>query len=301
VTRARAALSSMTGFALARGELDGARWSWEIRSVNGRGLDIRCRLANGMEPLEPAVRERVANHIRRGNVTLTLTIARESPEGRYRINHDVLDTLIAAIPELQRRIPEARPPSVDGLLAVRGVVEPVSEEDSEEQKTVLRVAVMSGLDEALEALVAMRAAEGAHLYTVLETHLDRITASCEEASRLAATQPEAIKARLRAQLEELRDLVPALPEEQLAHEAGLLATRSDVREELDRLNGHAGAARTLLGDGAEVGRRLDFLCQELNREANTLCSKASDLELTRVGLDLKAVIEQLREQVQNVE
>ena len=301
MTRARAAVSSMTGFALARGELDAARWSWEIRSVNGRGLDIRCRLANGMEPLEPTVRERVAKRLRRGNVTATLTIMRDSPEGRYRINHQVLDTLVAAFPELRRRIPEARTPSIDGLLAVRGVVEPATEEDSEERTSALRDAVLSGLEAALEGLVAMRAAEGGHLDSILETHLERIGALCEEASRLAATQPAAIKARLRAQLEELRDLVPALPEEKLAHEAALLATRSDVREELDRLNGHVQSARTLLGDGGEVGRRLDFLCQELNREANTLCSKASDLELTRVGLELKAVIEQLREQVQNVE
>ncbi|MDP6804385.1 MAG: YicC/YloC family endoribonuclease [Rhodospirillales bacterium] len=301
MTGARGIVSSMTGFAGARGELDGARWSWEIRSVNGRGLDVRCRLANRMEPLESAVRERVAKRLRRGNVTAVLTITRASPEGRYRINHDVLDTLAAAMPEVRRRFPEAGPPSVDALLAVRGVVEPVSEEDPEDWVSALQGAVMSSLEAGLEALVEMRAAEGGHLSSILETHLDRIGALCEEASCLAATQPDAIMARLRAQLEQLRDLVPALPEEKLAQEAALLAGRSDVREELDRLNGHTEAARTLLSDGGEVGRRLDFLCQEFNREANTLCSKASDLELTRVGLDLKAVVEQLREQVQNVE
>ncbi len=301
MTRGRGAVSSMTGFAVARGELDATRWSWEIRSVNGRGLDVRCRLANRMEPLDPAVRERVAKRLHRGNVSATLTITRESPEGRYRINHDVLDTLAAAIPEIQGRFPEARPPSIDGLLAVRGVIEPASEEDPEDWIAALREAVLSGLDAALEALVEMRAAEGGHLYSILEAHLDRMTALCEEASGLAATQPDAIKARLRARIEEFSDLVPALPEEKLMQEVALLATRSDVREELDRLRGHTKAARALLSDGGEVGRRLDFLCQEFNREANTLCSKASDLELTRVGLDLKAVIEQFREQVQNLE
>jgi uncharacterized protein (TIGR00255 family) len=291
----------MTGFARAQGQTGGVAWTWEVRSVNGKGLDIRCRLPGGLEGLEPRVREQVGRTLRRGNVTMTLTMTRTDIVTGMRVNREILEQVLALAAEVRGCHPEIAPPALDGLLALRGVVEPLEAEETEEARQALETAVLSSLDEALKALAATRLAEGARLHATLAGHVDRIAGLTAEAGRLASLQPEAIKARLKQQVDELLAAAPGLPADRLAQEAALLVTRADVREELDRLHAHVEAARDLLAANDAVGRRLDFLCQEFTREANTLCSKSADTELTRIGLELKVAIEQFREQVQNVE
>ncbi len=291
----------MTGFARAEGHEDDFSWTWEGKSVNGKGLDVRCRLPAGCEGLEQPARERVAKRFRRGNISLALTVQWKQVRGSYRINRAVLDDILSLLPEMRERLPDAGPPQVDGLLALRGVIEPVEDEQSEAAHRAIETTLLAGLEAALESLASMRDQEGARLASVLNAHLDGIDRLCAEAESLAAAQPDAIKERLRTQVAALLEAVPALPEERLAQEAALFMAKADVREELDRLKAHLEAARDLMGGDGAVGRRLDFLCQEFNREANTLCSKSVDVALTRVGIDLKAGVEQLREQVQNIE
>ncbi len=296
----------MTGFARAEGvdaaDLHpGLHWAWEVKSVNGRNLEVRCRLPPGFEILEPAARAAVAERFKRGNVALTLTLARGGEPPRVRINRALLDQLMALAAEYAGK-GKAEAPRLDSLLAVRGVVEVVEEaEPSEEQRAVRFARMNETLAQALAALAAMRHEEGGRLATLVGQHLDAIEELRRHAAATAATQPAALKARLKAQVDALLEASPALSEERLAHEAALLVTKVDVREELDRLSAHVAAARKLLAEGGAVGRKFDFLCQEFNREANTLCSKSADVELTAIGLDLKAAIDQLREQVQNIE
>jgi len=294
-------ISSMTGFARTEGQNGPFSWTWEAKSVNARGLDVRCRLMGGFEGLEPAARDKAAKRFKRGNLSLMLNLSHARGEAGYKVNQVVLGELLAKLPELRLQAPDASPPSIDGLLALRGVIEPVEEDLSEGEREALEKDVLAGLDAALDSLGAMRDAEGARLAPALDGRLDDIARLCGEAETLAAAQPAAIRARLKEQVEALMEDVSALPEERLAQEAALLMTKADVREELDRLKAHQEAARDLMAGNGAVGRKLDFLCQEFNREANTLCSKSQDKKLTRIGLDLKAVIEQFREQVQNIE
>ncbi|MCW5699621.1 MAG: YicC family protein [Rhodospirillales bacterium] len=288
----------MTGFARAQGGSEDRAWTWEVRSVNSRGLDVRCRYPSGRDSIEIAARERVAKRFKRGSVTMNLTMVRSADQSNVRINHALLDQLIELTSDLQRRLVDFRVPSADGLLAIRGVVEVAEEEMSEEARAALDTALLATLEEALDGLERARREEGARLAPVLAGQIDRITDRCNDAAQSSAAQPAAILARLKEQVSVLAD---TLPEDRLIQEAALLATKADPTEEIDRIRAHCTAARQLLEESAPSGRRLDFLCQELNREANTLCSKAADLELTRVGLDLKAIVEQLREQVQNIE
>lgn len=290
----------MTGFARAEGGAPDCRWVWEVRSVNGRNLDLRCRLPGGLDALEPAVRAAVGEHCRRGNLTATLTLTRISPTRRLRVDREALDRLLQLMTELQDRV-RAEPPRLDGLLAVPGIVDLVDEEESEEARAARSQAMMGDLERALEELAAMRRQEGERLARLAEGHLDEIERLAAAAAATSATQPERLLARLKTQLEALTRDLAAVSADRLAQEAALLVARSDIREELDRLAAHAAAARGLIRSGGPVGRRLDFLCQELNREANTLCSKSAEVELTTLGLGLKAAIEQLREQVQNIE
>jgi len=291
----------MTGFARAEGQDDDCSWVWEARSVNGKGLDVRCRMPAGFEALEQAVRDRAKQTLRRGNVSLNLTLTSTPSAAMQHLNEDVFDSIAALLPDLAVRIPDAAPASLDGLLALRGVLESGDEGLTEDQMKQLEPALMIGLDVALTALYDMRAAEGGHLAEVLSGQIDAIEALSAQAAKLAAAQPDAIAKRLAEQVEALLRNVPPLPAERLAQEAALLMTKADVSEELDRLAAHAAAARELMSADAAIGRKLDFLCQEFNREANTLCSKSADVDLTRVGLDLKAAIEKFREQVQNIE
>jgi len=291
----------MTGFARTEGQNDTCSWSWEIKSVNAKGLDVRCRLGSNFDNLEPVVRERAAKLFRRGNLTINLTSSKNQNTTAYQINTQAVEGITALLPELESRFGNLTAPSVADLLALRGVLEPVEDNISEEDKKALDEAVLESMDQTLAALVQMRQEEGARLRSVLIEQLDTLTRLTTEAGELAALQPDAIRDRLHEQLTEILDAIPALSEERLAQEVAILISKSDIREELDRLKSHEGAVRELLSGGGAVGRKLDFLCQELNREANTLCSKSSDVELTRVGLDLKAVIEQFREQIQNIE
>ena len=291
----------MTGFARAEGEVSGCLWTWEAKSVNARGLEVRCRLPQGLESIEPAVRQRVAGAVKRGNVSLTLQVLWISGQQVVRINEDVLQRLLSLVADIQNRLGEFRPPSPDGLLALRGVIETSDSIPTGEAREALEAALLAGVDRALSELARVRRSEGMRLATILASHLDRLAGLCDRAFDLAATQPAAILVRLSQQLTALLGETPALSADRLAQEAALLAAKADPREELDRLRAHEQAAAALLQADGPVGRQLDFLCQEFNREANTLCSKSADLDLTRVGLDLKAVIEQVREQVQNIE
>jgi uncharacterized protein (TIGR00255 family) len=290
----------MTGFARAEGSHGDISFAWELKSVNGKGLELRFRLPAGYDALEASLRAALAQRFKRGNVSASLNLARNSATAPLRVNREALAEIVTAMKEIGAAVPAA-PPRLDGLLALRGVLENAEAEEDEPVREARNAAVLAVWDEALAALAIMRESEGARLGTILGERLAEMTELVEAAEKTAAAQPEAIKARLRATVEALLDASPALPEERLAQEAALLLSRADVREELDRLHAHVAAARALLAEANNIGRRLDFLCQELNREANTLCSKSTDLELTRIGLALKAAIEQFREQVQNIE
>ncbi len=297
-------IASMTGYARAQGSDDRRRWVWEARSVNGRNLEIRCRVPPGFDRLENPARVAVGGKMKRGNVSLTLTVTSERSAKPLTINRTLLAELATLVDEV-RRSTGAAAPSADGLLRVRGVIE---EEDageaSEEALGLLDKELQATLDEALKALVASRAAEGKALARVIEGHVSEIEGLCGRATERALAQIGTVRARFEAQLAELLGRVPALSEERFAQEVALLVGKADVREELDRLSAHIAQARTLLADARAdnpVGRKFDFLCQEFNREANTLCSKSADIELTRIGIDLKGAVERMREQVQNVE
>lgn len=297
-------IASMTGYARAQGSDDRRRWVWEARSVNGRNLEIRCRVPPGFDRLENPARAAVGGRVKRGNVSLTLTISSERQAKPLSINRALLAELATLVDEV-RKTTGAAPPSADGLLRVRGVIEEEDgAEDSEETLAVLDKALQATLDEALKGLVASRAAEGKALANVIDGHVAEIEALCLRATERAMAQIGTVRARFEAQLAELLGRVPALSEERFAQEVALLVGKADVREELDRLTAHIAQARTLLADARAdnpVGRKFDFLCQEFNREANTLCSKSADIELTRIGIDLKGAVERMREQVQNVE
>jgi len=291
-------VASMTGFARAQGEAPGTSWIWEVKSVNGRALDLRLRLAPGFDAVEPELRAALAQRFRRGNISANLSLSRTTAPA-LRVNREALSQFVALINELTGEV-EAAPPRLDGLLALRGVIETVENED-EAVVEARRQAVLAGWSAALDQLAAARADEGARIGALLKSQLDEMAVLAAAAEGCAATQPAAIRERLRTMLANLADLMPSMPEERVAQEVALLATRSDIREEIERLRAHIEQASELLQQDEAVGRRLDFLCQELNREANTLCSKSTDIELTRTGLSLKAVIEQFREQVQNIE
>lgn len=294
-------ISSMTGFARAEGRKDACSWTWEIKSVNAKGLDVRCRLPSGFENLEKPVRDRAAKRFKRGNLSVLLNTSWDESGAGVRVNHAALEELLAVLPEIRKQVPDAREPSLNGLLALRGVIEPIEENLGEEDRVTLEKALLDDFGSALDALAVMREEEGARLKDTLETRLTDIAGLCAEAEKLAVMQPAAILERLKTQVEALMEGIPALPDDRLAQEVALLASKADLREELDRLKAHQEASGELISTGGPVGRKLDFLCQEFNREANTLCAKSQDVDLTRIGLDLKAAIEQLREQVQNIE
>lgn len=297
-------IASMTGYARAQGADDRRRWVWEARSVNGRNLEIRCRVPQGFERLENPARTAVGGRLKRGNVSLTLTLTSERQGSPLRINRALLAELATLVEEV-RKSTGAAAPSADGLLRVRGVIEEEEEEgQTEEQLAVLDRALTATLDEVLKALVAARAAEGKALAKVIDGHVSEIESLCKRAAERALAQIGTVRARFESQLAELMGRVPQLSEERFAQEVALLVGKADVREELDRLAAHIAQARTLLAEARvdnPVGRKFDFLCQEFNREANTLCSKSADIELTRIGIDLKGAVERMREQVQNVE
>ena len=293
-------VSSMTGFARAGGSSGAAGWSWEIKSVNGRALDIRCRLPQGLERLDPPVRGMVAARLKRGNVTVGLRLSQAPDAAAMRVNRAWLDELIALAAEY-RASDGIAPPRLDGMLALRGVIEAAEQPDDDADSGQDDVAMLETLDAALAELVHERQAEGALLAAALTDRIEEIAALTRQAEALMPSRQEALGARLREQVAALVDAGAPVTEERLAAELAVLAVKIDVTEEIDRLKSHCAAASRHLQEDGAVGRKLDFLSQEFNREANTLCSKASHAALTDIGLALKAAIDQFREQVQNVE
>ena len=293
-------LVSMTGFAEAHGAHDSARWRWEVKSVNGRGLDLRLRMPPGFDSIEPAARMLAAERFRRGNIQASLNL--EPQEGARGLRIDA-EALAAAV-RIARQVADETglaPARVDGLLGLKGVI--VQDElaaSGTAERAARDAALVESLAAAFDALRRARRTEGAKLGALLRGMIDEIERLTKEAAQMAAAQPAALRDRLTAQLKDLLENV-SVSEERLAQEVALLATRADVREELDRLHSHVQEARALMQSGDAIGRKLDFLAQEFNREANTLCSKSADAALTRVGLALKHAIDQFREQAQNVE
>lgn len=294
---------SMTGYARSTGTWQDRQWVWEARSVNGKGLDVRLRLPTGCDALEPKIREAAGRFCRRGSLTLSLDLRQEQAAAGFTVNRAMIDQVLALQNELGHRI-EQTAPRLEALLMLRGMIDngergPVTTPVIEEPE--LCAALFATLDTALAALAEMRQGEGARLAAVLAGQLDEIEKLVQEARAVAAQQPGLLMERLRRQIATLLEGIASLPEERLAQEAALLANRTDATEELDRLTAHVAAARELLASGEAVGRRLDFLAQEFNREANTLTSKANDIGVTRTGLALKTAIDQFREQIQNIE
>jgi uncharacterized protein (TIGR00255 family) len=292
-------LSSMTGFAHADGMCGRYVWGWELKSVNARGLELRLRLAPGWDSIETSVRAQTAEMLSRGTIYAALSVRRDGAQV-VRVNESALAAVLSTMRDIAARI-DAAPASLDGILALKGVIEMIDEEEPEADRRAAEVAILAGLREALEGLAAMRRHEGEALARVLADRLDEIAALAKRADAVPGRRPEAIKARLAEQVRQLMEASDRFDPDRLHQEAILIAAKVDVREEIDRIAAHVAQARHLLAAGGTVGRRLDFLAQELNREVNTLCSKSNDFELTNTGLELKSVVEQFREQVQNLE
>jgi len=294
------ALSSMTGFARCTGTSGPYAWTWELRSVNGKNLDLRLRLPPGWDAVEPALRSKATEALARGTIYGMLSARREGVAPVVRVNEPVLAAVLATMREVAHRV-EAAPASLDGILGLKGVIEVMDQEESEEDRRAAERAVIAGFGEALVELAAMRGREGEALAAVLEARLDEIGKLAERAEAAPGRRAEAIQLRLAEQVAMLLGASDRFDADRLHQEAILIASKADVREELDRLAAHVEQGRNLLAQGGAVGRRLDFLAQELQREANTLCAKSNDVELTNIGLELKSVVEQFREQVQNLE
>ena len=289
----------MTGFARVEGALGAWSWAVEARSVNGRNLEARFRGPSGFDALERVVRDAAQARFSRGQIQIALQARRAESGGGVRINTDLLDQLIRLAADYGER-PGVDRPRLDGLLAVRGVIEVAEETDTPEIRAAVEAAMGQSIQAVLDGLAASRLAEGAALAPVLTGQVDRIAVLVRQAEAEAAAQPVAIRERFERRMAEL--LADTRPlEERILAEAAVMAGKADIREELDRLAAHIDAARGLLTGDGSAGRRLDFLIQEFMRETNTLCSKSATVALTAIGLDLKATIEQFREQIQNVE
>lgn len=290
---------SMTGFGRASGRSGAWTWAWEIRTVNSKGLDLRMRLPAGFDAIDVEARAAIAALLQRGACHANLTATRESATGNIAINRVALDALISELAHVPLNA-NVRPASLDGLLSLRGIVDTREAEDDEAARAALNADILAGLKSALAAVVAMRASEGAAIGAVLTQRIARIAELSAQAEAAPGRSAEAVKARIARQIETLTH-AQGLDPARLHQEAVLLASRADIREELDRLHAHAKAVGELLARGGAIGRRLDFLAQELGRESNTLCAKSNDSALTAIGLDLKVEVEQFREQVQNIE
>lgn len=300
----RMALQSMTGFArhAVQHAMEGgeARIVWEVRSVNGKGLDLRLRLPQGLEAAEHPVRSMLARHFSRGNFQASLNVERSEAQAGFSVNQAMLAEILKLGADLQAKHGLA-PASVDGILSLRGIIDQAQMVDDEDERGGLEVAIVSGFEDTLKAIADARRQEGKALFTILSAHVDSIERLTENARRDPSRGTDAIKSRLSGQVALLMDSARELDEARLYQEAAFLATKADIQEELDRLDTHVGSARKLLTEGGPVGRKLDFLSQEFNREANTLCSKSNAASVTAIGLELKAVVDQFREQVQNLE
>ena len=294
------ALSSMTGFSRSHGTSGPYTFEWELKSVNAKGLDLRVRLPQGWDDLESTVRKRIGEAVSRGTVYANLNVKRAGSASVARINEDILASVLATARDLAAKA-GAAPPTVDGLLAVKGVIDIVEPESDEAEITAAKAAATASFEAALSGLVEMRDREGVSLGDILSQRVNDIERLAAKAEAAPGRKPEAIKARLAEQIATLLDASDRFDPDRLSQEALLIATKADIREELDRIGSHVAQARELLSKGGPVGRRLDFLSQEFNREVNTTCSKSNDVELTNIGLEMKNIVEQFREQVQNLE
>lgn len=294
------ALSSMTGFSRDEGEWGDYHWAWELRSVNARNLDVRIRVPSHLDGLESEVRKIMSARFRRGSVQINLHLKKQEGASEIAINSKALAEVLGAMEKLKLEI-DAAPATLDGILALRGVIDTREVEESDADKSERVAALLQSFEVAADALVSARDQEGTSLEKVLSANITAIDELTAQAATIAEAIPSKLQARIKAQIDELLEDRSGLSEERLAQEVAFLATKADVREEVDRLVAHVAAARDLLSSQGAVGRKLDFLTQEFNREANTLCSKAADVELTRIGLELKTVVDQVREQVQNIE
>jgi uncharacterized protein (TIGR00255 family) len=294
------ALSSMTGFARGQGASAGYAWSWEIKSVNAKGLDLRLRLPAGWDAIEAPARAKATDALARGTIYATLTVERRGAAAQVRVNEEVLAAVLAAVKQLSGRV-DAERPRLDGLLNIKGVVDVIDAEEREDERRAVEAAVIASFGTVLDGLVEMRRREGDTLGRILSARLDEIAVLIGRAEAAAARRPEAMKQRIAEQVALLMDASDRFDPDRLHQEAVLIAAKADVREELDRLASHVEQAQGMVAKGGAAGRRLDFLSQEFNRESNTLCAKANDVELTNIGLALKGAVEQFREQVQNLE
>jgi uncharacterized protein (TIGR00255 family) len=294
------ALSSMTGFARSHGASGPYTFEWELKSVNAKGFDLRVRLPQGFDELEAHAKKRAGEVLSRGTVYANLNVKRTNAAATVRINEDVLNAVLKVVTQLSGKV-DAVAPSIDGLLGIKGVIEIAEPEGDEEADKAARAAVAETFDKALADLVDMRKREGTSLGQILTQRVDEIEALAKKAELSPGRKPEAIKARLAEQIATLLDTSDRFDPDRLMQEAILIATKADIREELDRIASHIAQARELIGRGGPIGRKLDFLAQEFHREVNTCCSKSNDIELTNTGLAMKNVVEQFREQVQNLE
>jgi uncharacterized protein (TIGR00255 family) len=294
------ALSSMTGFARSQGASGPYTFEWELKSVNAKGFDLRLRLPPGWDEIEAAAKKRAGELLSRGTVYANLNVKRANAASIVRINEDVLASIVKVAGELASRI-DAVAPSIDGLLGIKGVIEVVEPESNEVEDKAAKAAAAAAFEQALTELVRMRQREGETLGNILNQRMDEIERLAKKAEAVPGRKPEAIRARLAEQVAALLEASERFDSDRLNQEALMIATKADIREELDRIASHISQAREMIGKGGPVGRRLDFLAQEFNREVNTCCSKANDLELTNTGLEMKSVVEQFREQVQNLE
>jgi uncharacterized protein (TIGR00255 family) len=294
------ALSSMTGFARSHGTSGPYAFEWELKSVNAKGFDFRLRVPAGWDDVETAARKRATELLSRGTVYANLTVKRTGAVSTVRINEDVLASILKVASEISART-DAVAPSVDGLLGIKGVLEVVEPESDEAEMQAARAAVSASFEQALQSLIDMRKREGVSLGQILTQRMDEIEHLAQRAEAAPGRKPEAIRARLAEQIAALLETSDRFDADRLSQEALMIAAKADIREELDRIASHIAQTRELLGKGGAVGRRLDFLAQEFNREVNTTCSKSNDIELTNTGLEMKSVVEQFREQVQNLE
>ncbi|MEH2469581.1 uncharacterized protein (TIGR00255 family) [Nitrobacteraceae bacterium AZCC 2161] len=294
------ALSSMTGFARSHGTSGPYAFEWELKSVNAKGFDLRMRLPPGWDEIETVARKRATEVLSRGTVYANLTVKRGNALSTVRVNEDVLNSILRIAADLAGKI-DAVAPSVDGLMGIKGVIEVVEPEVDEAEDKAAKAAVAVAFEEALTALVAMRKREGTTLGEILSQRMNEIETLAKKAEAAPGRKPEAIRARLAEQIAALLEASDRFDSDRLNQEAIMIAAKADIREELDRIASHISQTREMLGKGGPVGRRLDFLAQEFNREVNTCCSKSNDLELTNTGLEMKNVVEQFREQVQNLE
>lgn len=293
-------ISSMTGFARSNGQTDTASWSWEFKSVNAKGFDLRLRIPSGLDGIESDLRRMIGAVIVRGTIHAALDLTRTIRTPEIRINADLVARLAR---ELNKAASKAglQPPSMDAVIAVKGVIEIADEQEDEASREALQTALIQSLEEAIVALFSARKAEGSALLMVLSSRIDDMQRLATAAEKLPSRQPDAVKARLKTQIDDLLDASSTFDAQRLHQEAVVLTIKADIREELDRLNAHIEQTRALLLRGGAVGRRLDFIAQELSRETNTICAKSNDIALTAIGMDLKTLVEQFREQVQNVE